>query len=68
MNLFILLKPNTCKCKKKTSQTEVHTTEISQSRHDREAGHPCGMTKKKRHLVINLWQSEDETPLNSTRI
>ena len=33
--------------KKTTSQTEVHTTEISQSRHDREAGHACGMTKKK---------------------
>ena len=47
MNFFILLKPNTCKCKKKTSQTEVHTTEISQSRHDREAGHACSMTKKK---------------------
>ena len=68
MNLFVSLKPNTCKCKnKKTSHTEVHITEISQSRHDRKAGHACGMTKK-RHILINLGQFENETPLNSMQI
>ena len=37
MNLFLLLKPNICKCKnkKKTSHTEVHITKISPSSHDR---------------------------------
>ena len=65
MNLFFLLKPNMCKCKnKKISKTEVHITKISQSRHDKKAGHACSTTKKK-HLLINLGQFEDETSLNS---
>ena len=48
MNLFVSLKPNRCKYKnKKTNHTEVHITEISQSRHDRKAWHARGMTKKR---------------------
>ena len=30
----------------KTSQTEIHITGITQSRHDRKAGYVCGLTKK----------------------
>ena len=68
MHLFLLLKPNICKCKnKKTSHTEVHITEISQSSHDRKAGHACDMTKK-RHILIDLGQFEDKTSLNSMQI
>ena len=69
MNLFLLLKPNICKCKnkKKTSHTKVHITEIPQSSHHRKARHACGMTKKG-HILINLGQFEDETSLNSMRI
>ena len=48
MNLFVSLKPNRCKYKnKKTNHTEIHITEISQSRHDIKAWHACGMTKKR---------------------
>ena len=49
---------------KKKSHTEVHITEISQSSHDRTAGHACRMTKKG-HILIDLGQLEDETSLNS---
>ena len=42
---------------KKTSHTKFNITEISQSSHDRKAGHACGMTKKG-HI-------ENETSLNS---
>ena len=37
---------------KKTSHTEVHITEISQSRHDRMARHVCSMTQKIHVLKI----------------
>ena len=61
-NLFILLKPNICKCKnkKKTIHTKVHITEILQSGHDRKTGHACDMTRKG-YILINLGQFEDET-------
>ena len=52
---------------KNTSHTEVHITEISQSGHDRKAGHACGMTKKG-HILIDLGQFEHETSLNRMRI
>ena len=66
INLFLLSKPNICKCKnkKKTFHIKVHITEMSQSSHDRKAGHACGMTKKG-HILIDLGQFEDETSLNS---
>ena len=43
MHSFLLVKPNICKCKneKKTSHTEAHITEISQSCHDRKGGSTC---------------------------
>ena len=37
---------------KKKSHTEVHSTEISQSSHDRKVGHACRMTKKG-HILID---------------
>ena len=44
--------------KKKTSQTEVHITEMSQSSHGRKAGRACRMTKQG-HILIDLGQFED---------
>ena len=65
MHLFLLLKPNICKCKnEKTSHTEVHITEISQSSHNRITGHAWGMAKKG-YILIDLGQFEDKTFLNS---
>ena len=52
---------------KKTSHTKFHITEISQSGHDRKAGHVCSMTKKG-NILINLWRFENETSINSMRI
>ena len=74
MNLFLLLKPSHLhmqmqmqKNPKKTSHTKIPITEISQSSHDRKAGHACGMTKKG-YVLVNLGQFESEIPLNSMQI
>ena len=50
---------------KKTSHAEVHITEISQSIHDRKAGHMCRMTKKG-HILIDLVQFKSS--LNNMQI
>ena len=52
---------------KKASHTEVHITEISQSSHDRKAGHACRRTKKG-HILKDLGQFVDETSINSMQI